>query len=56
MSHLDFDIVLDFEFMNSKNPVIYVPKGTSTNVENIRQITPYLKKQSQFYAFFTQKR
>ena len=28
----------------------------STNVENIRQITPFYAKQSQFYAFFTPKR
>ncbi|MCP4609473.1 MAG: hypothetical protein GY845_12235 [Planctomycetes bacterium] len=28
----------------------------STTVENIRQIPPYLKKQTQFYAIFTPKR
>ncbi|MCP4611278.1 MAG: hypothetical protein GY845_21415 [Planctomycetes bacterium] len=28
----------------------------STTVENVRQITPYLKKQTQFSPFFTQIR
>jgi len=31
-------------------------KGRSTPVENVRQITPFYAKQTQFYAFIARKR
>ena len=50
--------------MNIENPTLALFRHfsslltnlRSTNVENVRQITPFYAKQSQFYAFFARKR
>jgi hypothetical protein len=59
LSHLDFDIVSDFEFMGNMSinyPTLahfrhfssLYTNLRSTLVENIRQITPFYAKQTQF--------
>jgi len=61
---LDFNIVSDFEFMSINYPALahfrhfssLYTNFPSTTVENIRQITPFYAKQTQFSAFFTRKR
>ncbi len=47
--------LIDIEAQRKSRPLGNQSKRHSTPVENIRQITPYLKKQSQFSPFFTQK-
>ena len=48
--------IAEFSAISIANLNTYVPKGTSTNEENIRQIPPYLKKQSQLCALLARKR
>ena len=49
MSHLNFDIVSDFELRISNLCYIH-----STTVENVRQITPFYAKQTQFQKWQNQ--
>jgi len=54
--HLDFDIVLDFEFMSINYPTLanfrhfssLFAHFPSTPVENVRQINSFYAKQTQF--------